>query len=962
MPIGWGHDYFIDLRAICNTNCNFRYQKTGRMKRIFLLGAFILTGGLANAQIGNLLKKEAVKFIKTDGADVLTKQLEKTKEKFDSASFSYAISLHDKAAQFESKEKLSNVVTVSNMFIKKNKDKSDLEQAKEYMDFGEMAYAANGYKIAEGYFISANAILMLDGMTNTALYARGMANLGLLYNSMGRYSASEVLTREALQVREKIFGKDSKDYAASLNNLAVLNKDLGNYNDAEREISEAIEINKSVLGEESIAYAISLNNRGVLLQTLGRYADAEKDMNLALTAASATLKPFSLQFTRLQSNLAILYQQVNRIDEAEALYKKAISAIARNPAKSKKTNPDYAHMIENLASLYANTGNYEAAEKLYLEALAIYERKFNSSYSGYGLASARLGAMYLAQKNFTAADKYLAIAESVMSSTFGDNHPYTVDVRVQRGILNWQTDNRKKAEEYLSDALDRSLEFVGKYFAPMSDAEKTMYWKTLKPRFETYFAFAAESDNPFILKKAARYRLATKAMLLSGTTRVKSKILNSGDEDLIKDYQTWLDQKGMLAHYYAMSEEDLREQKVNLDSINQAANRLEKSLSERSGLFTSAYRSEVPTVDEVQRSLKPDERAVEIIRIAETVFNPLSYLALVISPDHIDAVSLENGAALEGKQYKYYRNLIKFKKEDRQSYAQYWQPIDNKLADARRVYLSLDGVYNQVSINSLQAAPGKYAIDNRSYLVISSLRDLASSDNDGTMHQQSALLIGNPTYGSSSVSPLPGTGQEVSAIQSLLQASGFKVAVRMGAQATENAVKKESSRGVIHIATHGFFVADPKNQSTSVFSIPLYNIQENVLLRSGLLLAGAGNQEGAISGAENNGVLTSYEVMNLSLDQADLVVLSACETGLGDIMSGEGVFGLQRAFMIAGAKSVIMSLWKVDDAATQLLMVNFYKNWIASGDMEKSFIRAQKEVRKSFSHPYYWGSFILLHD
>lgn len=914
----------------------------------------------AHAQFGDLLKDQGVKLLKKEGKSMLQRELKNTKDKFDSTSFSYAISLSDKAAQFESKEKLADVVTVSSMLVDDKETKTDLDQAREYMDIGEMAYSANGFKLAETQFIAATAILVAGGYEEDPLYGRGMANLGLLYNSMGRYAASEEFTRRGLEVREKYRGKNSRDYAASLNNLAVLNKDLGNYNIAEKQISEAIEINREVVGEEGIAYAISLNNRGVLYQTLGRYENAEKDMMLALKVASNTLKSSSLQYTRLQSNLALLYQQGGEFEKAETIYKSAITAIARNPTKSKRTNPDYAHMLENLAALYEIMERPDKAEELYLEALAVYEKKFDNRYSGYGLASARLGALYLSIQNYSKSKEYLKKAERILDNTYGAQHPYSVDMQIQMAVLAWKMGENKDASDYFVKALDKSLEFVGEYFAPMSETEKAMYWQTLQPRFEKYYAFAASSDNNDIITQALKYRLATKAMLLSGTAKVKSQIINSGDKELIKDYHSWLDTKGSLAHYYSLSQEDLREQNVNLDSLKRVANALEKSLSEKSGLFNSAYQSEVPTIVQVQGMLKSTEKAVELIRISNEA--EIIYLAIVVSQEGLSKVVLSNGNNLEDKHFKLYRNMIKYKKEDKYSYANFWEPIDNLLDENTRVYVSPDGVYNQISINSLQVEPGKYVLDQSEYIVISSLRDLVGISDQMTSHKKSATLFGNPHYGSESIDPLPGTGKEVAAIKEVLNGSGYSTIVKTADNATEDIFKAMDYEGLVHLATHGFFVPDPKQHQTSVFSIPLYNVNENVLLRSGILLAGAGGNQDDVNdfNASNNGILTSYEVMNLNLDQTDLVVLSACETGLGDLMAGEGVYGLQRAFMIAGASSVVMSLWKVDDEATQQLMVNFYGNWIKTGNLESSFRKAQKTVRSNFGHPYYWGAFVLL--
>jgi CHAT domain-containing protein/Flp pilus assembly protein TadD len=809
--------------------------------------------------------------------------------------------------------------------------------------------------------IAAAAILEVDGQQTHPIYTRTLADLGMLYNSMGRYAMSEKFTTEALEIREEQRGRESVDYAASLNNLGVLHNNRGNYNEAEKELTAAIALNKSVAGETSLPYAIALNNRGVLYQVLGRFEDAEQDMLQALKVAVLNMKENSTQYTRLKSNLALLYQQQGRYNDAEIIFKEAISAIAHNPLKTKKTNPDYAHMIENLASLYVIMGKTDEAENLYQEALEIYERKFDATYSGYGLTLARLGVLYRTAGRLDRAEDHFIQAYKIARNAYGKQHPVTVDIQSELAVLYWKKQQYDDAFSFFQKSLDNSLEFIGTYFAPMSESEKAAYWRTLQPRFDKFFAFvAATPKGDDLLTLALNYRLATKAMLLSSTTKIKNHILASGDEALINDYQVWLDQKEQLALYYSFSAEDLKEQEINIDSLTAAANGLEKSLSERSGLFDEAYNTVSPTTADVVKKLGTNTAAVEMIRLGHDADGVrIRYMAIVITSSGLRKVVLENGGDLENKYYKLYRNMIRLKRADTYSYAQFWQPVTAVLGTARQVIFSPDGVYNQINLNTLTLPDKKYVLDVWHITSVTTLRDILDvhPENPG----ESAVIVANPAYGSNNIAPLPGTGIEASAVNRLLAEAGYNTSLYVAAKANETALKAVKNPKVLHIATHGYFIEDPGESLNQVFSIPLHNINENVLLRSGLLLAGAGadNNNNGLTEMEN-GILTAYEVLNLSLDQTDLVVLSACETGLGDIMAGEGVYGLQRAFLVSGTNAVIMSLWKVDDEATQMLMTTFYSEWMKGGDRHQAFKAAQHKLKEKYNFPYYWGAFLLV--
>ncbi|VAW26358.1 hypothetical protein MNBD_BACTEROID06-1168, partial [hydrothermal vent metagenome] len=463
------------------------------------------------------------------------------------------------------------------------------------------------------------------------------------------------------------------DYAASLNNLAVLYKNMGDFNKAEAKLNETLRINEKVSGKSSMAYAITLNNRGVLFQNLGRYKEAERDIKECLSVAADNINTKSLKYARFQTNLGLLYQQQQKYNEAEEIFQSAINAVSRNPLKSKKSNPDYAHLLEIKASLYIETEKYDEAEELLIEALAVYEKKFGKSFSGYGLTEARLGALYRNQGKLKGASARLTSAQRILRNTYGENHPHYVETVTELALVNWQQGNTEKANELFKQSIDQSLKFVSEYFAPMSDIEKAAYWKTLRPRFEKYFAFTASVGltNSEVITSAINYRLATKAMLLSSTTKVKNSILNSGDEDLINTYNSWIDNKRQLALYYSMSKEDLKVQKVNTDSIATVTNQLEKELSQKSGIFSETYESKAPVLADIQGKLKDNEAAIEIIRVGYSLDDKsIKYMALVIRPLETKMVVLTNGNELETRYLTYFRNAIRLKRADGFSYDQ----------------------------------------------------------------------------------------------------------------------------------------------------------------------------------------------------------------------------------------------------------------------------------------------------
>jgi CHAT domain-containing protein len=330
--------------------------------------------------------------------------------------------------------------------------------------------------------------------------------------------------------------------------------------------------------------------------------------------------------------------------------------------------------------------------------------------------------------------------------------------------------------------------------------------------------------------------------------------------------------------------------------------------------------------------------------------------------------------------------------KDNESFEYFWKDIDKVTNGKKNIYLSPDGIYNKLNINSLLKTDGTYIIENQYIRLVSNSEDILNFGKQSRLRnaKKEAILIGAPDFNISlkeinpslvevlppgskenlgvnpgiQIESLPGTQIEIASIAERLESKKWKVTALTNDQATENHLKSMNNPYLLHIATHGYFLKDLDIQFRKrAFGMDVQTASENPLMRSGLLFAGASDalsDNKVFGGDYENGVLYAYEAMSLNIDNSELVVLSACETGLGEIQNGEGVYGLQRAFMAAGVKNIIMSLWKIDDIASQELMTAFYDDYLESGNIASSFRNAQRKMMEKYKHPYFWAAFIML--
>lgn len=528
----------------------------------------------------------------------------------------------------------------------------------------------------------------------------------------------------------------------------------------------------------------------------------------------------------------------------------------------------------------------------------------------------------------------------------------------------------------------------------------TYYNAKLKEGYENYHSFvkiAVQNKSPLLPQLAGQaYNnlLFTKSISLKGTQRRKEAFINANDPSITKLYDQWIDKKQQLIRQYLKTDNPSGADtatKLNttlLTSLQEEVTTLENELTLKAKDFKKYLKIVPPDWKEVQAGLKEGEAAIEMIRFNwrdQVYYSDTAYYAAYIitaSASNPEVVYLPDAAdELDNKFYKIYKNNIRYKTTDNESYLHFWKPLQEKLNQLgvnkpiSKIYFSPDGIYHLINIATLKnPVSNQYLLEELDIRYTASGTDINSRTAKET---RTAVLMGRPAYQlqagalaggtekattrsyvrnfkDQQIPDLPGTEEEIAAIRKQMELSKINVKYYLKEQASEDKLYKLHSPGILHIATHGYWspAGDNATDGYRVF---------NAMANSGLLLSGVMNYYNTDPYPDTyDGILTAYEAQNLDLEHTSLVILSACETSLGQMDAGEGVYGLQRAFRAAGAGSIMTSLWKVDDNATRDFMITFYKNYLATGDKQAAYNAAQKQVKATYSHPFFWGAFVMM--
>ncbi|WP_414654191.1 CHAT domain-containing tetratricopeptide repeat protein [Hyalangium sp.] len=862
--------------------------------------------------------------------------------------------------------------------------------------------------------------------------AQSLNYLAVLYKSQGLYGRAEPLFQRALAIDEAPLSKNYPGVSDPLSLLASLYSNQGMHGRAEPLHQRALAIREAALGKHHPELAEALNDLALLYADQGLYGRAEPLhlRALAILEAAHGKNPSEVAYPLHGKNhsevaytlhsLADIYMMQGRYGQAESRHQRAL---AIREAALGKAHSHVASSLRRLGGLYAAQGFYRRAEPLHQRALAIWEAAFGENHPLVASSLSHLAGLYMAQGFYRRAEPLHQRALAIREAVYDKSHPLVALSLRNLAHLHLVQHRPADALPMLGRAFTLSEERLRREALDFSGARLENSLRMFRSSEEYLYALVrAHPDDASV-----RHLALTAALLLKGrsaeetanTSRIIYRSLGAQDRhtfDRLRGLRTQLaklslDGPGSLTH--ADYQQRLKELADQGDS-------LEADLARRSAVLRALTALPPPAdvVDRVAAALPQDGALVELIayqdrpivlrprRPGSKIPSQLRYLALVLRPGaRIRALDLGPAAPIDRAASRLRDALARhdahYQGVAQALYRLAFEPLLPLLGDTRRIFLAPDGQLSLVPFAALHDGQ-RFLVDTLDFTYLTSGKDLLPRP-DETSPARSLVVLADPDFGTppaaETASPmgapqlaerfypverffstlradlagqpwasLPGTRQEAEALQRLIP----EAQVFLGPEATKERLLHLAKPGILHIATHGFFLGNPAAPAGAravgsfgaLGDTRLAQRAPDPMLRSGLVLAGA--RTSATKDDEtarrrlDDALVTALELAGLDLWGTQLVVLSACDTGRGDVKLGQGVYGLRRALVVAGAETLVMSLWRVNDATTAELMEDYYRHLLAGKGRAVALRESMLALREKQPHPHFWAPFIVI--
>ena len=832
-------------------------------------------------------------------------------------------------------------------------------------------------------------------------YAKTLEQLAFCYGSIDNYEKAIEIEEQVLLMLKESRKTESSTYVHTLNNLAANYGNMGDYSKSLDLMKQAVPIFKKLYKEQSNDYATSLANLACSYSFLGDFYKSIELTKQALAICKKTSGENSTDYAYILNLLAVDYGNIGNYTQAIEVYKQSIEIYKQN-----ETDPSYAMTLNNLANCYHIIKDYEKAVQLHTKVLELLKNTVGEQHYYYAQSLTNLAATYTEMGDHAKALTLNLQSLIILKNRLGAVHPHCIDPINNISIIYYKT-NRV---EQLS-SIWRTLFSLSKYqllsqFRTLTEKHRENLWKKEKSQviISSLHQYAPLCKTyPEASKIAYNSLLFSKGLILSSSIEFDRVIKASGNEELLAQFEELRTTRAILNTYY--NKPIAERPKGEVERLEARAEELEKIMIAGSKEYADFTKYLNVEWENVRDALGENEVAIEFLAAEQFIDETEPYYAAMVlrkgwdAPKYVDLLT-----AKELKEYCVRGSMMYSGHGAFELYNHIWAKLGEYINEGDNVFFSPDGLLHQINIELFYDVERKRANEKYNLYRVSSTREVCLERE--TPAQKSAVLYGGLKYNMSNDSlilesnkydrgeaslltfradstmksvwsPLPATKVEVENIDAVCHQHNIASNIYATTVGNEESFKALSGKKtpILHLATHGFFYKNEEAKKRSFFEqFDMTGQQsggkvDNSLKRSGLILAGA---QRAWNGEEipanvEDGILLAEEISTMDLSGTDIVVLSACETGLGEITS-DGVFGLQRAFKKAGVKTLIMSLWKVDDEATSLFMQSFYKAWLGGKSKRDAFAFAQKTVReysdetKSFKNPKFWAAFILLDD
>ncbi len=798
-------------------------------------------------------------------------------------------------------------------------------------------------------------------------------NLAIVYAVMSDYTKALPLFERALAIREKSLGPEHLDTAWSLNDLANFHQIMGDYAKALPLFERALAIREKSLGPEHRDTAIGLQGLAGVYWALGDFAKALPLSERASALIGNVSGPEHPDTARSLTNLANVYWAMGDYAKALPLYERALAI------REKSLGPEHsdtAWSFTNLADAYQAMGDFAKALPLYERALVIREKSLGPEHSDTAITLNNLAVIYQAMGDYTKALPLYERALAICEKSLGPEHPVTALGINNMALLTYRIGDIVLARTYAS----RRIAAQQRQMQPILSLDERTRLSWQKKNLTYWYACV------LLPEPLAQMVLRHKGVVLDSLIEDRSLALSAtNDSEGRAKLQEIANLQAKLAKI--AFEKDQEDEAANLqEQIGQ----LQRSLSTRAHLGGRMRVGAEITIDAVTPALVHGSTLVDFIQFNDPKLKGQEakcYGAVITGAEGAPAfIRIDGGAeidravdtlrlAINQGDLKETETQTKFLSE------KLWQPIAAKIPEGtKQLIFCPDANLNFLSFAALLEGDGRFVAEKFPITYVGSGRDLArkasgdaaknlavfadplfdASDTASSTTEMVAMRSAEAdVFGTINLPPLPGTKKEAQEIETIADELGWDIRVATGDEATESSVRNTKRPGVLHLATHGFYLnsfvpaGEDGTRGMSVVGLGNEDKKQNEngvdpMRASGVALTGAQQtlkswSQRKAPDPETDGILTAEEVAGLDLEGTWLVTLSACETGVGEARSGEGVFGLRRAFMMAGAENLLMTLWPVADDTTAEIMADFYKEALATGDAPGSLAKVQRD-------------------